>query len=87
MKLSQYNGQAGQASKNGELLKLALSKYDAFITADQNMQYQQNPGTLPLAVFVLAAHSTAFVDLVPLMPGLLKRLSDHQPRTLIRTEA
>ena len=25
--------------KNGELLKLASSKYDAFITADQNLQY------------------------------------------------
>lgn len=28
--------------KNGELLKLAESKFDVFITIDQNLQYQVN---------------------------------------------
>lgn len=73
--------------KNGELLKLASSRFDAFITADQNIQYQQNLGTLPLTVFVLAARSTAFSDLAPLIPELLLLLSDHQRRTLIRVDA
>ena len=72
--------------KNGELLKLASSKYDAFITADQNLQYQQNLGTLPLTVFVLAARSTAFADLAPLVPELLRLLADHQARALIRID-
>jgi len=28
--------------KNGELLKLAESKFDLFITSDQNIRHQQN---------------------------------------------
>ncbi len=69
---------------NGALLKLAATAHDAFITADQNLQYQQNLSTLPLAVFVLAARSTALVDLAPLVPDLLRRLTINQGRTLIR---
>ncbi|MDP1674181.1 MAG: DUF5615 family PIN-like protein [Burkholderiales bacterium] len=72
--------------KNGELLKLAASRFDAFITADQNIQYQQNLSALPLTVFVLAARSTAFVDLAPLIPELQCLLLSHQARTLIRVE-
>ena len=70
--------------KNGALLKRAASAYEAFITADQNLQYQQNLETLPLAVFVLAARSTAIVDLAPLVPELLRQLATCQPRTLVR---
>ena len=70
--------------QNGALLKLAATAYDAFITADQSLQYQQNLSTLPLAVFVLAARSTALVDLAPLVPELLRRLQDPQARTLVR---
>jgi len=73
--------------KNGELLKLAASRFDAFITADQNIQYQKNLSALPLTVFVLAARSTAFVDLAPRIPELLRLLSNHQARTLIRVDA
>ncbi len=73
--------------KNGELLKLASSRFDAFITADQNIQYQQNLSALPLTVFVLAARSTAFADLTPLVPELLRLLADHQVCTLIRINA
>ena len=70
--------------KNGELLKLAAVEYDVFITADQNLQYQQNLATLPLAVFVLAARSTALVDLTPLIPELLQQLPVNQARTFVR---
>ena len=73
--------------KNGELLKLASSRYDAFVSADQNLQYQQNLDALPLTVFVLAARSTAFADRAPLIPELLRLLSGHQARTLIRVDA
>ena len=40
--------------KNGELLSLAAShEYDAVISADKNMAYQQNQQSLPLSVVVL----------------------------------
>ena len=70
--------------KNGALLRAASNSYDALITADQNLQYQQNLSTLPLAVFVLVARSTAYADLAPLVPDLLKHLQSFKPRTLVR---
>ena len=36
--------------RNGELLKLAVDNFDAFLTADQNVEHQQNLDTLPIAV-------------------------------------
>lgn len=32
---------------NGELLELAAARFDAFVTADQKVQYQQNLAALP----------------------------------------
>ena len=34
--------------KNGKLVALAAGQFDAFLTADKNLPYQQNPSTLPL---------------------------------------
>jgi len=70
--------------KNGALLQIASTAFGAFITADQNLQYQQNLTTLPLAVFVLVARSTAYADLAPLIPDLLNNLQAFKPRTLVR---
>lgn len=70
--------------KNGALLHLAAKDFQAFVTADQNLQFQQNLDRLPLAVFVLVARTTALVDLVPLVPALMSQLENHLPRTLVR---
>jgi predicted nuclease of predicted toxin-antitoxin system len=39
--------------KNGKLLALAATGFDAFITVDKNLSYQQNTSNLPVAMFVL----------------------------------
>jgi predicted nuclease of predicted toxin-antitoxin system len=39
--------------KNGELLNRAAGKFDVFVTADQNLQFQQNLKKLPIAVLIL----------------------------------
>jgi hypothetical protein len=39
--------------KNGKLLALAATGFDAFITVDKNLSYQQNTSNLPVAVLVL----------------------------------
>ena len=62
----------------------ASTAFDALITADQNLQYQQNLAVFPRGVFVLVARSTALTDLALLVPVLLKRLQIHEPRTLVR---
>lgn len=71
-------------TKNGALLQVASTAFDALITADQNLQYQQNLATLPLSVFVLVARSTAYADVAPLVPALLGHLQIFRPPTLIR---
>ena len=39
--------------KNGKLLALAATGFDAFITVDKNLSYQQNTSNAPVAVLVL----------------------------------
>lgn len=78
----QRRGWAGIS--NGALLKLAAVEFDAFLTADQNLQYQQTLSALPISVFVRAARSTALIDLAPLVPALLQDLQSFTPNTLIR---
>ena len=42
--------------KNGELLKRAEGLFDAFVTADQNLKYQQNLTGRRLAILVLSTN-------------------------------
>jgi predicted nuclease of predicted toxin-antitoxin system len=72
------------ALKNGELLLRAAGQFDVFVTADQNLQYQQNLQMLPVAVAVLVAKSNRIQSLKPLVPQLLSALASLEPRTLIR---
>ena len=43
--------------ENGELLQVAAGRFDAFLTAAQNIEYQQNLSALPLAIVVLSARN------------------------------
>ena len=48
--------EAGWASKeNGDLLALAVDKYDVFVTVDRNLTFQQNLENLQIAVVLLVA--------------------------------
>ncbi len=58
----------GWASKtNGELLQLASEQFDVFVTADQNLEYQQRVSTFEIGVAVLAGRSNRLEDLLPLV--------------------
>lgn len=64
--------QAGWASKaNGELLALAQSQFDVFVTVDRNLSFQQLLPRFSIAVVVLRAPSNRVADLRPLVPKLL----------------
>ena len=52
--------------------------------ADQNIEFQLNLKTLPIAVVVLVADSNRLESLVPLVAGVLQALHTLQPRTLVR---
>ncbi len=59
--------------KNGELLALAAGQFDAFVTVDRNLAFQQHLPQFPVAVIVLRAFTNRLVDLRPLVPELLER--------------
>lgn len=73
--------------KNGQLLALAATRFDAFITVDKNLPYQQNTSTLPEAVFVLDALSNELPHLLPLVPALEAALSNHTPGSYVLLQA
>jgi hypothetical protein len=72
------------AIDNGELLRRAADHFEVFVTADQNLQFQQNLGALPLAVIVLVSKTNRVEDLRPLIPELLARLPNLQGKSLVR---
>jgi predicted nuclease of predicted toxin-antitoxin system len=80
-------GMGWSGLKNGELLACSAGKFDVFLTADQNLQYQQNLSKLPVSVVVLAAKSNRIQDLRPLIPKLLNSLSALPARTLVQITA
>ena len=65
--------------KNGELLALAAQQFDAFVTVDRNLSFQQNLGTFPIAVLVLRARRNRLADLRPLIPALVAALRSSKP--------
>jgi predicted nuclease of predicted toxin-antitoxin system len=78
----QQQGWAGLG--NGELLRRAAAGlFDVFVTADQNLQFQQNLSGAPLGVVVLVARSNALDDLLPLVP-LLQAVQDARPGEIRR---
>ena len=43
--------------KNGELLRLAATDFDVFVSMDGNLEFQQNVSALPIAVLIVQAVS------------------------------
>ena len=79
----QQQGWAGKT--NGDLLQLAVEAgFEAFVTADHNLEYQQNLRSVDLGIVVLVAGSNAIEDLVPLVPDTLAVLSTVRPRQVVR---
>lgn len=63
------------AVKNGELLALASTQFDLFVTVDRNLSFQQNAPALQIAVVVLHAKTKRLADLLPLVPELMKAIA------------
>jgi hypothetical protein len=57
------------------LLAQATGQFDAFVTVDRNLAFQQRIDKLALAVVILRARSNRLADLRPLAPALLRALS------------
>ena len=74
--------QMGWAGKeNGELLALAESAFDVFVTVDQKLKYQQAVTGRDIAVVVLVAKRNKIDFLRPLLPEL-ERMLEVKPGEL-----
>ena len=62
------------ALTNGELLARAQGEFDAFVTVDRNLPFQQDLARFSIAVIVLRAASIRVGDLRSLVPQLLAAL-------------
>ena len=69
---------------NGSLLKKAAEDFGAFITVDQNLEYQNNLRRLPLAVIVIVAEDNKLATLKPFVQTILIALTELNGTPLIR---
>jgi hypothetical protein len=73
--------------KNGELLKLLVKEgFDALLTFDKNLQYQQNFKKYTITVFVLTATINTYIELSKLTPKVkvyLKGESAIQDKVIV----
>ena len=65
--------------KNGELLGLASKEFDAFVTVDRNLSFQQHLPAVSIAVIVLRAKTNRLIDLQPLIPNLIASIHGARP--------
>lgn len=74
-----------QGKENGELLKLMIeNNFKALVTADKNLQSQQNFKTYPIPVLVLNVRRLTYKQIFELVPKLKKSLSeDLKPGPLV----
>ena len=76
-------GWAGK--KNAELLLLAeKGGFDAFLTLDRGIAYQQNLQSRAVAVVLIRTKSNRLADLLVLTPAILKVLRSAEPGQLLK---
>ena len=74
--------------RNGRLLALAADAgFEAFITADQNLQYQQQLHRARLGVIVVVASTNRLRDLLPLMDKVEAALRTLKPGQVVLVPA
>ncbi len=73
--------------RNGNLMGLAAADFDALVTVDKNLPYQQNLSSPPISIVVLDAYSNELSALLPLVPGLEKMLATLAPGSYAKVVA
>jgi hypothetical protein len=56
---------------NGQLLALAATEFDVFVTVDRNLSFQQHLPKFNIALILLRAKTNRISDLVLLVPDLI----------------
>jgi hypothetical protein len=72
---------------NGELLRLMVAEhFDALLTVDQNLEFQQNVRASGIGVVVVLAKTNRVKELRPLVPQILAALDLVTAGELIRVD-
>ena len=69
---------------NGALLLLAQEKFDAFITVDQNLQYQQNLKKFKIGIISLQIPNNRYESFLPLASRIKNAAARIQPGQIIK---
>jgi hypothetical protein len=69
--------------RNGDLLELAESSFDAMLTAEGSMEHQQNISGFDIAIVILSAHLNRCTDLAPMVRATRLRDTDPSHATLV----
>ncbi len=69
--------------KNGALVRQAEMSFDVFVTADQNIQYQQNLCSISIRMIVMVAPNNQFETLLPLIPKMLRAMEAAQSGDMV----
>jgi hypothetical protein len=80
-------GLGWQGITNGELLRRASGRFDALVTMDRNIEFQQNLAVLPFGIILLSATSNRMAHLRPLVPALLAAIQGIAPGAVQRIGA
>jgi Domain of unknown function (DUF5615) len=68
---------------NGALLAAAQIEFDALVTMDRNIPYQQNIASFDLGLVVIRAFSNRKAAVEPLMPEVNRVLTSIQPGQVV----
>jgi hypothetical protein len=69
---------------NGELLTLAESQFEVFVTLDKGLQFQQNLSRNRIAILLIRAKSSRAEDILPHIPACLLALHSIKPGQFIQ---
>ena len=75
-RVSTVQAEGWSGTTNSELLERANRRFDALVTMDRGLRYQQNLSGLGIRIVVLHAHSNRMAHLRPLIGKILKALDD-----------
>lgn len=70
--------------QDGELLRVAQTEFDVFVTTDKGIPFEQNLSSLLIAIVILEARSNRFEDLTKLLPQLNEIIQSIDIGDLVR---
>ncbi len=79
--------QRWQGMRNGELLNRAAVVFDALVTMDRGIEYQQNLRKYTIGVILISAKSNRIEDIRPAMLRVNEALREVQPGHVIHVSA